>query len=256
MKKKTQVFKEFYTHQTGVWFFIPENPKKYNSGLPSKGFGSICYDEGSVYTGDIYYDGRSFNKLGQGIQDFSCSSLSQVDPITHERIYLYEGRYDYRKTDWIYGNGVLYFTDRDFNPTHYVKAFFNALEFLKPYVGTFSNERLLKGYNPSMERKDYHPRQDLLKKELGNYIDSRNIFIGDSYFEFWNYPQYCKNVTFKSVFPSNSNLNLGLGGSTFLDWLIDIGELKKFFIDDPQKLIINLGFNDLNIISTSVKSVF
>ena len=255
MKKNTEVFKEFYTNQPGTWFFTPEEDKNFHPGLPAKGFGSICYDEGSVYTGDIYYDGRNFNKLGRGIQDFSLSSLSQVDPVTKERIYLYAGRYDYRKTDWIYGNGVLYFTDRDFNPTHYVKAFFNALEPIKPYVGNFSNDSLMKGYTPSMERKDYHPRRDLLKKELGNNLDSKTIFIGDSYFEFWNYPQYCKTCSFTSAFPSTSFLNLGLGGSTFLDWSVFVLGLKKFFNDDPQKLVINLGFNDLNIISTSVKSV-
>lgn len=70
-----------------------------------------------------------------------------------------------------------------------------------------------------------------------------NLFIGDSFFEFWNNPNYTSNL-FYDVFPNENNLILGVKGTTALDWnqLIDLFQIQY----QPKNTIINLGYNDIH----------
>ena len=250
--KQTVIFPSFKLNKPGVWYFTTNKIEDFKKGRPCKGFGQIKYPEGSIYTGDIYFDGIHFNKLGYGQQDFTYSSLGAIDNNIHEKIYKYVGRFDYRKTDWIYGNGILYFRDKDNNPSHFIKGFFKGLNKQKEYIGEFDYSNLLDGYSKDMEFY-YSARQALFENEklnINKINKFKNLFIGDSYFEFWHYKEFSEK-NFYQVF--DNSLNLGLGGSTFSDWFYFVEQLKD--LSEPENIIINLGFNDLHS-SLSAKTVY
>lgn len=241
--KNIVFFPALKQNKAGIWYFHTNKINDYRKGKPCKGFGQIKYPEGSIYTGDIYFDGVNFNKLGNGQQDFTHSSLGNVDSKINEKIYKYVGKYDYRKTDWIYGNGVIYYQDINNKPSHFVKGYFKGLNKCKDYVGEFDYSTLLEGYSKDMEF-DYSARHALFEMEKSNLKELDNIktlFIGDSYFEFWHYKEFSSTTFYKQF--SNA-LNLGLGGTTFEDWFYFVDGLKS--LPQVENIIINLGFNDLH----------
>ena len=81
-------------------------------------------------------------------------------------------------------------------------------------------------------------------KNLDNIKGEYNLFLGDSYIEFWQYSDIAGGNAFYSVFDGQSNLNLGLGGTTFYDWLFYGRELAA--LPKPRNIVINLGFNDIH----------
>lgn len=239
------VFEEYKTNSPGIWFYVP-NDGKFANGKSSQGFGTIKYEEGSVYTGEIYYDGNKFHKLGFGQQDFSKSTIGRVIPEINERRSLFVGNFDYEKTNWIYGNGVWYFTDVDGKPSHFIKGFFSNLQKIGEYNGSFDYSLLIDGYTKDMEFDfdekiaHYNARID---KYLSTYGNPKVIFIGDSYFEFGDDYQYASSNLISKKLP-NSCLNVGIGGSTFFDWNTHIETLKGRV--NPNIVVINLGFNDIH----------
>lgn len=239
--KNTFVYPAFRNNTSGIWYFCTNQVKEFRNKKPCKGFGQIKYDEGSIYTGEIFFDGVNFNKLGYGQQDFSNSSLGKIDDFVGEKIYKYVGLFDYRKTDWIYGNGVFYYKDKDNRPTHFVKGFYRGLNRVKRYDGEFDYSLLLNGYSKDMEF-DYNQREAIFEKEKSQLSDINTLFIGDSYFEFWNYNEYTSKSFYE--FFTDKCLNLGLGGSTFLEWLPFINGIKDY--KHIKNIVINLGFNDLH----------
>lgn len=247
MKNECIVFPEFKTNSAGVWYFAPKGD--FKKGRPCKGFGCIKYAEGSVYTGDIYYDGVKFNKLGCGQQDFTRSNIGYIISFINEKRYKYVGRYDYRKNDWIYGNGVTYYTDADGKPTHFRKGFFSGLDKIGDYKGEFDYSTLLDGYTPEMEF-DFDEREayvngilDKLKKTASEKGKVSALFIGDSYFDLYANEEYAGGNIFGKVFPADC-INGGIGGSTFADWIGYFGSVSG--AAQPEKVLINLGFNDLH----------
>ena len=246
MKNKNMIiFENYKTRTPGVWYFIPNNLDDYKKKKPTHGFGVIKYAEGSVYTGEIYFDGKNYNKLGFGQQEFTSSFLGEVDSNINERKYLYVGSYDYRKTDWIYGNGVLYYKDLDGKPSRFIKGFFCGLDLLKPYTKEFDYSCLIDGYTREME-SNYNPRKELFKNEKKYYElveDLDTLFVGDSYFEFWYNEQFA-DISFKKAFDLKRVLNVGLGGTKFVDWFEYIPLLSD--IKEPKNIVVNLGFNDLH----------
>ena len=141
-----KVKKAFKLDEVGIQFFVPNNMALYKSGKPCHGFGQIKYGEGSVYIGEVYFDGKEFHKLGYGRQDFTYSLIGNVDSIINEKIYLFVGEFDYRKTNWIYGNGVLYYRDLEGKPSRFVKGFFSCLNKTDEYKGEFDYSLLIDGY--------------------------------------------------------------------------------------------------------------
>lgn len=246
MNKNIIIFDGFKTNSVGVWFFVPEG--EFKKGKPCKGFGSIKYAEGSVYTGDIYYDGKNFEKLGYGQQDFTQSIISSCGAVSSDVLYKYVGNFDYRRTDWIYGNGVMYYKDVDGKPSHFRKAFFSALSVIDEYEGEF-NEPLLEGYTPEMEFfcdwKNMNA-ETTIKRVCERYINAENadvLLIGDSYFELAEAQDFAGCNKFSAYFP-DSYANAGIGGSMFKDWLDYLPRLKG--LPQFEKIVVNLGFNDLH----------
>lgn len=238
------VFDNYKTEKPGVLYFIPNNVKSYKKGHRCYGFGSVKYPEGSIYTGNIYFDGKNYNKIGFGKQVFTRSFLKNIS-IEGESIYCYVGEYDYRKNDWIYGQGVIYLLDRDSKPSHFIKGRFDGLNKVGDYQGDFDYSNLLDGYTKEMEL-DYSERKNLFHNELSRYISNTQLealFIGDSYMEFWHYPLY-SGVPFNELYPQDKYLNLGLGGSTYKDWLYYLPLIK---LDEaPKRIFICLGINDMH----------
>lgn len=246
--KQYKVFDAYQTNSVGVWFFAPD-AGEFRAGRACKGFGCIKYAEGSVYTGDIFYDGKNFNKLGYGKQDFTQSGIGETIKAIGEKKYLFVGRYDYRKTDWIYGNGVVYYTDENGKPSHFRKGFFRGLNKIKEYQGEFDVRSLLSGYTPDMEF-DYdenagvlEARRKVISSDIAAAQSPYTLFAGDSYFELFSDAEFAGKNGFGKYF-NRHYVNAGICGSRFSDWLkrADIFEGAPA----PEKIVINLGFNDLH----------
>lgn len=242
-----KVKKAFNLDEVGIQFFVPNNMALYKSGKPCHGFGQIKYGEGSVYTGEVYFDGKEYHKLGYGRQEFTYSSLGSVDLNINEKIYMFVGNFNYRKTNWIYGNGVLYYRDLEGKPSRFVKGFFSCLDKTDEYIGKFDYSLLIDGYKKEME-SDYTKKFSLIPnelKDLENIVTPDTLFIGDSYFEFWHYENFAGvGATFKESFDPSRFLNIGVGGTKYSDWdelIENIRHLPKF-----KNIVLNLGFNDLH----------
>jgi len=243
--KNVKVFNAFKINDNGINFFVPNNMELYKKKKPCSGFGQIKYAEGSVYTGEVYFDGIDYHKLGYGKQEFTYSGLGDVDLAINEKIYLFVGEFDYRKTNWIYGNGVLYYRGLDGKPTRFVKGFYSCLDKIGEYKGEFDYSLLVDGYNKEME-SDYVKKFMLIQNEiddLNNIINPETLFFGDSYFEFWHYEYFAGNV-FKNIYDSTKYLNIGVGGTKYSDWYDLLDEITYF--PKFKNVVINLGFNDLH----------
>lgn len=246
--KNYTVFEELKTNSAGVWFFVPDSGV-FKKGTPCKGFGAIKYAEGSVYTGDIFYDGKNFNKKGYGQQDFTKSSIGDTVKTIGEKKYKFVGCYDYRKTDWIYGNGVLYYTYEDGKPSHFRKGFFKGLDKIGEYKGEFDYGSLLDSYTPDMEfdfdenENRLEERWKLIQNTVNNAGKPRVLFIGDSYFELSDVAEFAGKNLFNCHFPKDY-VNIGICGTRFIDWLGWADKIKNF--PAPDKIVLNLGFNDLH----------
>lgn len=243
-----KVFDNFYTFKEGALFFVPDGENAYAEGKPCFGFGAVRYGEGSVYTGQLYYDGKVFCKLGHGRQDFAYSGIGDLrrsKKLGEYRKAFFVGEYDYRKTDWIYGNGVLYYTDRNNKPKYFTKGFFEGLLKTGEYTGQFDYSSLCEGFDPSMEC-EINESAEIFEDFLSVYdsvTDGYDMFIGDSYFEMWRYAKYAGASAFYGNFSDKRNLLLGVGGTKFSDW---IGYVDKLSVRSPKNIVINLGFNDIH----------
>ena len=255
--KNTIIFDNYYMHTPGIWYFTPNDLEKYKKNKPCYGFGQIKYSEGSLYTGEIYYDGKKFHKQGFGQQDFTYSVLSTLIPETNDKIYLFIGQFDYKKTNWINGNGVLYYRDKDGNPTRFIKGFYTNLSKIGEYQGEFDYSSLINGYNKDMESNLFFELK-LINKELDFLNDIKEydtLFIGDSYFEFWYYNEYSGKHNFNTLFDTSKCLNISVGGTKFKDWIRFFNELEH--LPKFKNIVVNLGFNDLHhSIDTNPETIY
>ena len=252
-----KIFSAYKTHSAGVWYFVPD-AGVFRTGKPCKGFGCIRYAEGSVYTGGVFYDGKNFNKLGYGQQDFSRSEIGKIVPALGEKKNLFVGRYDYRKTDWIYGNGVVYYTDENGNPSHFRKGFFRGLDKIKEYQGEFDYGALPNGYTPDMEF-DYdenagviEARKKAISYDIAAAQSPYTLFVGDSYFELFSDVELAGENGSGKFFDGHY-VNAGICGSKYSDWLTWTDLFEG--VPAPEKIVINLGFNDLHT-GASVAKVY
>lgn len=244
-RRRRMLFPAFERFSDGVQYFFPQDGEAYAAGKPCKGFGSVRYAEGSLYCGDLYFDGKAYNKLGYGRQDFMLSEIGVLNEKNKVRKAFFLGFFDYRKTDWIYGNGALFFVDEQNKPVHFMKGFFEGLNKVADYEGAFDYARLPAGFTPEMEC-EFDDRADVFESAFDHYRDiteMENLFIGDSYFEFWNKSEFADEL-FYERFDKTHNLNLGVGGTRFSDWKRFIPKLEK--IKRPKRIVLNLGFNDIH----------
>lgn len=240
------VFDEYRTNRPGAWYFMPDEGI-FCKGVPCRGFGAVKYTEGSVYVGELYYDGEKFNKIGYGQQDFCRSVLGRKSIHSGLRHSMYAGAFDYRKTEWIYGNGVMYFVDDEGNPQYFVKGFFSSFDKIGEWKGEFDYATLLFGYTPDMEL----PAEpcglvvDWVRKRVEPWRDKRAeaLLVGDSYFELGDNADYAGVNMFGKMFPQGY-VNIGIGGSKFCEWLDWIDGASDMLA--PKKVVLNLGFNDIH----------
>ena len=240
------VFDEYRTNRPGAWYFMPDEGV-FCKDVPCRGFGAVKYAEGSVYVGELYYDGENFNKIGYGQQDFCRSVLGRKSIHSGLRHSKYAGAFDYRKTDWIYGNGVMYFADDEGNPQYFVKGFFSSFDKIGEWQGEFDYATLLFGYTSDMEL----PAEpcglvvDWVRERVAPWRDKRAeaLLVGDSYFELGDNADYAGVNTFGKMFPQGY-VNIGIGGSKFCEWLDWIEGASDMLA--PKKVVLNLGFNDIH----------
>ena len=240
------IFDEYKTNRPGAWYFVPDEGV-FVKGVPCHGFGAVKYVEGSVYVGELYYDGEKFNKIGNGQQDFCRSTLGRKSIHSGLRHSKYVGAFDYRKTDWIYGNGVMYFVDENGEPQYFIKGFFSGFDKIGEWQGEFDYATLLNNYTRDMELAaepgDF--AADWVRECVAPWRDKHAdvLFVGDSYFELGNVADYAGVNLFGKVFPQGY-VNIGVGGSKFSDWLNWIDGASG--MASPKKIVLNLGFNDIH----------
>lgn len=225
------------------------------------GFGKVRYAEGSVYTGSLIYIDGQFEKYGFGEQDFTNSALTAADfdAVGDYKLYKFVGHYDYRVSNWIYGNGIVYFTDRLGAPKAFIKAFFSGTCAIEKWRGDFDTELLLPGYTPDLEivPQRHEAQRIKLVDRVRGVSDCDTVLIGDSWFQFYIEPiasgmdgLFARHTAGKSV------LNLGIGGSTFSEW-VEYDYLSLLSRVKFKRVIINLGFNDIHMgMDPSVVSEF
>lgn len=246
-----KIFDNFAKQTSGIHFFAPDNAADFEKNKPTAGFGSLKYNDGSVYVGGVYFDGKNYHKQGFGKQDWQITSFGGSADTTVKRV-TFIGGFDYVKTGWIYGNGVMYYVDGQGKPARFIKGFFHNVEPIGEYRGVFDYSSLMPGYTADMEYFTTE-RNAMFSAEIGKYVEGfENLFIGDSYFELWMNGEYA-NPTFYESYDVNKNLNIGIGGSTFLDWAVYADRLKG--LSEPKRIFINLGINDFHC-GKSAESVF
>ena len=238
-------FDAFQSNATGVQFFVPSGDRTFEDGLPCDGFGCVKYEDGTVYLGDLHFNGKAFVKCGSGRLSYGESELGVIFGKSGIGKSFFVGEFGGNGADDIYGDGVLYYRNAENYPACFVKGFFDGIHKTGAYQGAWSDSLLSDGYTPDMER-DFTERDALFAWESENLscmTELDNLFIGDSYFEFWNRRRFSQ-VLFCEKYDTSRNGNIGLGGTTFVDWLRYIPKLSA--VPQPKKIFINLGFNDIH----------
>ncbi len=243
---KTYFGKELESIQKGAIIFTTENDELLKG---VSGSGKVTYCERSIYTGPLVFTGKSFEKLGYGIQDFSSSTISCDDvggPIG-DTLYLYEGMFDYRKTSWICGNGIFYFL-KDGKPDAFFAGYFNGTTCVGDYNGPDINSILNPSFKGTRRLNSLYPKQAKIQRLSEKLLEQCSIdylFIGDSYFDNLNsYKDNDGNTLFEYYKGNNNAFNAGIGGWRFIDFIPYIDKLV--FSGNPANMIVNLGFNDIH----------
>ena len=239
----------------GVWWIKGEMVSlgKVKGGTTVKGF--IRFGDRSTYEGDIYFDGNNgYYRYGEGVQDFSqCNfSADTVGGPTGQYLYKYVGKFNYRISQWIYGDGVMYFTDVNQEPTGYIPGFWTSTKMLKEYQGDESKIALLEGYSTSM-KCSYHPMQSRVDDYVSKYgnKEASIVFAGDSYMDMW---QSSYGITsYEDDMKSYDSVNVGIGGTIAEEWYYMCSSLVSPYAKD--KVVFHLGFNDLHMGATPAEAL-
>lgn len=231
--------------KVGVTWFIPE--QTFTKGVPCKGVIREVYSEGSVYIGEAEYDGKNFLRQGHGIQYFENSTIlgSQIGSPNDTKLDRFVGNFDRFASDWMYGNGVWYFTDMQGKPKYFCKGFFLRTEKIDDWHGEFDYDSLLAGYSKDMEMVElykYLNQVNTLQERYANVAKCTYLFMGDSWIDFWRDEQCFSRYGF--IGKGYDFVNVGIGGTTYKDWTKWIDKLVV--CHNPDKILINLGFNDLH----------
>lgn len=240
---KVYTSKELAKIQKGALLFVSDDELKPGA----KGNGVITYQEGSKYTGPLVFLGSSFEKLGYGTQDFTDSRINNdgVGGPDGDTLYLYQGEFDYRVSQWIYGNGIFYFL-KDGKPDAYFPGFFSSTSYIKPYEGDNIEELLLPSFKNARRLSALRPNKARIAKMSLDKSPVDILFVGDSYFDFLSnhFDNDGKNL-FEHYTKGMNAANIGIGGYRFRNWIPLVETLIA--PRNPQKIVVNLGFNDLHI---------
>ncbi len=210
------------------------------------GDGIIEFADGSLYKGNMVYDGIDYYKNGYGVLDFSNSRMigENVGGPVDSKINKYIGFFDYSKDEWQYGKGVFYFNDLNGNPLAFIKGFFTHNQCIDKY-DDFNYDDLIEGYNKDMEINQQKGIEALVNRIIAHYPYKNNykyLFMGDSYFEFWREHKNKLGKTFDDDFASYEVLNVGIGGTKYRNWFTLIDRLVIPY--NPKYIFLNFGQND------------
>ncbi|HCY51251.1 MAG TPA: hypothetical protein DHU65_00920 [Clostridiales bacterium] len=241
--------------KVGMRWFTPDNGE-WKEGVPCKGIGEEKYREGSVYIGEMEYNGEIFYKQGHGIQYFGESTYHDgtafggpEDSLT----LMYEGDFDHSKADWFYGNGIFYFTRKDGTPVALTHGFFTGVATYGPWEGKFDETKLLPGFSMDMEVKlipfEFRFKKYIKEYTALNFPKYEYVFFGDSWMDLWLSHNDVDPTLYGSEFNEDkgdmSAVNVGVGGTRFSDWYDE--RMDKLVLKfNADKFVINLGFNDLH----------
>ncbi len=232
--------------QHDVFFFLSEE-KELKAG--AKGIAKIRYPEGSVYTGPVEYTGKSFEKIGFGCQDFTDSTITcdSIGGPIGDTLFLYEGRYDYKVTQWISGDGIFYFL-KDGKPDCYFPGNFAGISYVREYQGDDLESMILPSFKNTARLKGLHPNQVRINGMIESSKEYPHVdfmLIGDSYFDFLNTHYAKDNRSLTEVYSKGNYLvNYGIGGFRFSDFIPFVDILVKN--TEPKNIVVNLGFNDIH----------
>ncbi len=238
-------------NKIGVHWFMP-HVGEWVEGVPSVGVGEEKYGEGSLYIGEMEYNGKEFYKQGHGVQTFEKSTFynAGLGGKFGTHLIAFIGEFDRRKADWMYGNGIAYYVDKNGKPDSFIKGYFQGMYVTAPWKGEFDNESLLTGFTPEMETEQdmfgaRFTEQKVKWNEL-NHPHFEYVFLGDSWMDLWNnHEGSFEGDSFKEDANGLSAVNLGIGGTRYFDWSNErLEETALKF--NPEKIIVHLGVNDIN----------
>lgn len=238
----TMYFDSFANKSEGLWYFEGIMKTESSFVINQLGKGKILFGDKSYYTGDLFYDGENYFRKGYGEMDFTnCHYLAGPwGASNNEYIAYYQGEFDYEITEWIHGNGVMYYVDFDMRPSGWAKGYFSVCHQIGEYTG--GEIDLKPGYTKDMEKKYLRFREDYdryIQESAWAPKHHKYLFAGDSYMEFMNSQS---DTPFSKYFGEYDAINVGCGGSTSADWLNYYEDLVKPY--SPESIFMHIGGND------------
>ncbi|MCQ2399955.1 MAG: GDSL-type esterase/lipase family protein [Clostridia bacterium] len=240
----------FTTDETKVGMHWFETDGEFKEGVPCHGIGEEKYGEGSVFVGEMTYNGSCFFKDGKGEQTFYDSVIRFNLAVNGLQMVRIIGVFD--RFNWINSNCVLLYDDENGKPSAWSKGHYIGVQKNKEWQGDFSLSLVPEQY-ASLPELTIPPKKLLIEEYHEKYADvthTKNLFLGDSWVELW-YTTPCGdgNVFEKQCKDAKiSGINIGVGGTRYENWMSEIGFIAKLH---PENIFVNLGFNDLHTDSTA-----
>ncbi len=228
----------------GVYWFEGEM-----SGFPEvkkgqQGRGRIVYPDGSFYEGDVYYSSKGeWLRCGEGMQNFFNTTFTGASAggSAEDKIYCYQGSFDARNYSWMYGNGVMYFSDVSGRPTGYIKGTWNGLIRVGEYTGNWTEDMLAERWKNTEELSYHDAYLTLFNAYMEQWKDTdmtgKLLMLGDSQFSKECFPQAVELLSdeFDAV-------DIAIGGTTSA-WWNDM--LDQVVLGEPEYILIHVGGNDI-----------
>lgn len=231
---------------TGVYWFTGEM-----SGFPElrrdqHGSGKIVYDDGSVYEGEIYYtaDGQ-YLRFGEGMQNFFNTTFTGASAggSAADKIFCYVGSFDAVRYSWMYGNGVMCFSNAAGEPTGYIRGTWNGMIRVGPYTGEWSQDKLPEAWRSAPELSYTDTYSALFEGYMEQYGDTdmtgKLLMLGDSQFSREMFSQ--AEELFADEFDA---VNIAIGGTTS-DWWTS--KLDQLILNEPEYILVHVGGNDIRV---------
>ena len=228
----------------GVYWFEGEM-----SGFPEvkkgqQGRGYIVYPDKSTYEGGIYYTSEGeWIRYGEGTQNFFYTTFTGASAggEASDKIYCYVGEFDGRNHSWMYGNGVMYFSDISGNPTGYIKGTWNGMSRIGEWSGEWKEEYLLDKWKSLKEidwkHEFFRKLEGYIEAESDKDMTGKTLLLGTSTFEYWY-------TSKEDLSPEYDSINFGVGGST-AKWWNENAELLKGVKGCPEQILLFIGGNDV-----------
>lgn len=228
----------------GVYWFEGEM-----SGFPEvkkgqQGRGYIVYPDKSTYEGGIYYTSEGeWSRYGEGTQNFFYTTFTGASAggEASDKIYCYVGEFDGRNYSWMYGNGVMYFSDISGNPTGYIKGTWNGMSRIGEWSGEWKEEYLLDKWKSLKEidwkHEFFRKLEGYIEAESDKDMTGKTLLLGTSTFEYWY-------TSKEDLSPEYDSINFGVGGST-AKWWNENAELLKGVKGCPEQILLFIGGNDV-----------